>query len=55
MGRADVCSEERNSPQGLGEEALAERNPYRKKTDRPHKRVIVVVVVVVVVVGCCCC
>ena len=37
-----------NSPQELGEEALTERTPKRKETERPHDKVIVVVVVVVV-------
>ena len=37
-----------NSPQELGEEALAECSPTRRKTERPLKKVIVVVVVVVV-------
>ena len=39
-----VCSEQKSSPQELGEEALAERNPYRKKTGCPQGKMIVVVV-----------
>ena len=33
-----------NSPQELGEEALTERIPKRKETERPHDEIIVVVV-----------
>ena len=33
-----------NSPQKLGEEALTERIPKRKETERPHDKIIVVVV-----------
>ena len=37
-----------NSPPKLGEEALTERIPKRKETERPHDEIIVVLVVVVV-------
>ena len=41
-GQESVVRPDFNSPQDLGEEALTERAPRRKETERPHDEVIVV-------------